>query len=97
MKLVFLSVLAMSSLSAFAATPSEVISEIEATRNVKCDYVKSSFAICLGAPRQLATCRYSETYACFGAESLKVKLGVKESYSPASNTRISKVTKVKYL
>lgn len=94
MKFIMATLVSLMAFSTFASTVSEKVAEIEMDRNVKCSYVKSSFAICLGTPRALATCRYSETYSCYGAESFKLKLKVKESYNARSNSRETKVTSV---
>lgn len=94
MKLIIGLTLSMMAFSSFASSVSDTVADIEMDRNVKCSYVKSSFAICLGTPRALATCRYSQTYSCYGAESFKLKLKVKESYNSRSNSRETKVTSV---
>lgn len=94
MKFIMAALVSLMAFSSFASSVSDKVAEIEMDRNVKCSYVKSSFAICLGTPRALATCRYSETYSCYGAESFKLKLKVKESYNSRSNSRETKVTSV---
>jgi hypothetical protein len=97
MKLIIGLALSMMAFSSFAGSVSDKVSEIEMDRNVKCSHVKSSFAICLGTPRALATCRYSETYSCYGAESFKLKLKVKEYYNSRTNSRESVVTSTSIL
>lgn len=83
--------------SAFAGdSVKETISRIEMDKNVRCDYIKSSFSFCLGTPRELATCRYTQTFQCYGADSFKLKLKIKEFYSNRTNSRDSVVTSIKY-
>lgn len=91
----------MMSAFAFSAlagdSVSSVVSGIEADRNVRCDYVKSSMEFCFGMPRELATCRYTKTYRCDGAESFTLKLKVKNFYNTRTDARESVVTKVEIL
>lgn len=86
------------SLSAFAGerSPSETISRIEVDNNVKCELIKNTFSICIGSPRELATCRYKKTYSCYGIESFKVTLKVKDYYNHRSNARETVVTNIIY-
>lgn len=91
MKLIMGLIFALTAASSFAASVSDKVAEIEANYNVKCEYSKSSFAFCFGSPKDLATCRYTETYSCYGAESFKLKLKVKSYYDASSNKRESKV------
>jgi hypothetical protein len=97
MKIIMGLVFTMVSLSSFAGSVSDKVAAIEADRNVKCTYSKSSFAFCLGTPRALSTCRYSETYSCYGAESFKLKLKVKDFYNSHTNSRETVVTSSKIL
>ena len=96
-----LTVALMISLFAFSAlaggrSPSDTISGIEADNNVRCDLVKNSFAVCIGSPREVATCRYTKSYTCYGIESFKLKLKVKDFYNHRSNERETVVTAIKY-
>lgn len=97
MKLIIGLILTLTAFSSFASSVSDKVAEIEMDKNVKCSYVKSSFAICLGTPRALATCRYSSTFSCYGAESFKLKLKVKEYYNSRTNSRESVVTSTSIL
>lgn len=94
MKFIMAMIVSLMTVSAFASSVSDKVAQIEMDRNVKCSYVKSSFAICLGTPRAVATCRYTQSYSCYGAESFKLKLKVKEYYDYSSNSRETKVTSV---
>lgn len=91
-------ILACVSLSVFAGerSPSETISRIEVDNNVKCELIKNTISICLGSPRELATCRYKKTYSCYGIESFKVTLKVKEFYSNRTSARETVVTDINY-
>jgi hypothetical protein len=97
MKFIMVLMVSMLASSAFAGSVSDKVAEIEMDRNVKCTYVKASFNFCIGTPRELATCRYSETYSCYGAESFKLKLKVKNYYNARSNSRETVVTSTKIL
>ncbi len=92
MKLIMGLSLSLMAFSSFAGSVSDKVAEIEFNKNVKCSHVKSSFAICIGMERTLATCRYTATYSCYGAESFKLKLKVKEYYNTRTNSRESVVT-----
>ena len=97
MKLIIGLLMTVFAASAFAGdTVRETVSRIEMDKNVRCDYIKSSFNFCIGTQRELATCRHTETYQCYGAESFKLKLKVKEFYSNRSNSRDNVVTSIKY-
>ncbi len=97
MKLIMGLMMSLFAVSAFAGeSVRSTVEGIESDKNVRCDYVKSSFSICLGTPRELATCRYTQTYQCYGVESFKLKLKVKEFYSNRTNSRDSVVTSIKY-
>ncbi len=97
MKLIMGLALTLMSVSSFAGSVSDKVAEIESTYNVECNYSKSSFAICLGMPRAFATCRYTSTYICNGAENFTLKLKVKEYYDNSTNSRETKVTSTKIL
>ena len=97
MKLIIGLLMTFFAASAFAGdSVSVTISRIEMDKNVRCDYINSSFNFCIGTQRELATCRHTETYQCYGAESFKLKLKVKEFYSNRSNSRDNVVTSIKY-
>lgn len=97
MKLVMGLAFALVAGSSFASSVSDKVASIEASHNVKCEYTKSSFAFCIGTPREMAVCRYSETYYCYGAESFKLKLKVKSYFDHSTNRRETKVTKTQIL
>lgn len=99
MKLTIALLISLFTLSALAGgrSPSDTISRIEADTNVRCDLVKNSFSICIGSPREVATCRYTKTYSCYGIESFKLKLKVKDFYNYSTNQRETVVTSIKYL
>lgn len=98
MKITISLMVSLLSFSAFASgrSPSDTISRIEADNNVRCDLVKNSFAVCIGSPREVATCRYTKTYSCYGVESFKLKLKVKDSYNYSINARETVVTSIRY-
>ena len=99
MKLTVALMISLFAFSAFAGgrSPSDTISRIETDNNVRCDLVKNSFSICIGSPREVATCRYSKTYTCYGIESFRLKLKVKNFYNYSTNERETVVTSIKYL
>lgn len=99
MKLAIALMISLVTFSAFAGgrSPSDTISRIETDNNVRCDLVKNGFSVCIGAPREVATCRYSKTYSCYGIESFKVKLKVKDYYNYSTDQRETVVTSIKYL
>jgi hypothetical protein len=97
MKLIVGLLMTVFAASAFAYDSArETVARIEMDKNVRCDYIKSSFNFCIGTPRELATCRYTQTYQCYGVESFKLKLKMKEFYSNRTNSRESVVTSIKY-
>ena len=68
----------LSSVSAFALTPSELVSKIEFENNAKCEHYDSSMKLCLG---QL--CYYTEDYVCDSNSSmLEAKLKVRQTMRP---------------
>ncbi len=79
--------------SSFAGSVEEKVKDVEADRNVKCEYVKTSVGICLGSPVTLtpALCRYSKTFNCDGAETFKLKVKVKGYYNQQTNGYEEKV------
>ena len=100
MKKLLVAVLALASVSAFAVGRSaeEVISEIEARDSVQCYQVSESrFKLCLGAPSELAVCRWTKKYDCFGASEFSVKLKLKSSASGSRGERETVVTKITYI
>jgi hypothetical protein len=99
MKLILAVTMSFMAFNAFAgeSTVESTIREIETERNVRCDFERNSFSFCVGTPREAATCRYSKTYSCFGAESFKLKLKVKDYYNWGTNSRETVVTDVSYL
>jgi hypothetical protein len=83
------------SLPAMAKSPAEAVAQVEADRNVRCEYVKSSSQFCFGMPREVAVCRSTQTYKCEGGESLfTLKLKVKSYYSTRTHSRETVVTKI---
>lgn len=83
------------SLPAMAKSPAQVVSQIEADRNVRCEYIKSSFEVCLGMPRETAVCRSTMTYRCEGGESLfTLKLKVKNYFNTRTFSRETVVTTI---
>lgn len=98
MKLTIALMISLITFSAFASgrSPSDTIARIESDSNVRCDLVKNSFAVCIGSPREVATCRYTKSYSCYGIESFKLKLKVKDFYNYSSNQRETVVTNIKY-
>lgn len=98
MKQFIVAAIALVSLSAIASerSPSDTISRIERDSNVKCDLIKNSFSVCIGSPREVATCRYTKTYSCYGLESFKVKMKVKDYYNYNTNSRETVVTNISY-
>lgn len=98
MKHLIVAALALMSVAAIAGerSPSETISRIERDTNVKCDLIKNSFSVCIGTPREIATCRYTKTYSCYGLESFQVKMKVKDFYNYSTNSRETVVTNISY-
>lgn len=98
MKLFFTMLFLSLSFSAFAAkpSPSQVIQDIEEVRRVRCQFIKNSFAFCLGSRSGMGVCRYSKTYACDGEEMFKVILKVREFYNQVTQSRQEQVLKVEY-
>lgn len=97
MKLILAIVISIFSISSFAGerSVSSTLSKVEFEKNVKCEFVKSSFAVCFGTPAQVQTCRYTSTYQCFGNENLTLKLKIKSFYNVRTNVRENVVTKIK--
>ena len=98
MKKLIIALFALSSLSAFASSAAEsTIRAIEAREGVQCYKVSESrMQFCIGTPRELAVCRYSQTFECMGESEFKVKLTLKSK--PDSNgVRTTTVSKVKYI
>lgn len=77
-------------------TVEETIKEIEFSKNVRCDFKKSSMAACFG-PSQISTCHYTYTYLCSGSgNEFSVKLKIKEFFDYTANERREVVRKVEY-
>lgn len=85
----------LSSFSLFAASPKEVIKEIEISQNAKCERYNTSTKLCLND-----YCRYAIYYQCLSStKSFKVKLKVSEttSYNEAGDrVALIKVKRVVY-
>lgn len=95
MKFILLTCLALSSLSALARSPEEVMDEIEAREGVQCYQVdESNFKVCLGAPADFAVYRWTKTFDCFGNSEFTVKLKLKSAYSNSRSMRETTVTKI---
>lgn len=105
MKLILAFAFSILSVGAFASERSvqDTIASIEFNENVKCDFIKSSFPICLGTrsfdPTRrtptFSTCRYTSTYSCTGLRNIELKLKVKEYTDYRTEVRKTVVTKVK--
>lgn len=94
MKFVLALMLSFSAFSAFAQSVSEVVSTIETERRVRCEFVKNGFEVCIGMPKEYATCRYTKTYFCEGDEVFTLKLKVKEYLSTQTYNRETVVTDI---
>lgn len=98
MKIIIALVMTLSAAAAMASGPSvkETLRSIEMDRNVKCEFVSGSLAICIGSNQDTKVCRSTSTYECVGAESFVLKLKIKTSYNYDSNSRESVVTGVNF-
>lgn len=98
MKKLIVALFALSTLSAFASSAADAtIRPIEAREGVQCYKVSESrMQFCIGMPRELAVCRYSQTFECMGDSEFKVKLTLK-SKPDSRGVRTTTVTKVKYI
>lgn len=75
--LVLLSAL-LSSVSAFALTPSSLISKIEFENNAKCEFSDASMKFCLAK-----LCYYTENYICDSNSAVyEAKLKVRQTMRP---------------
>lgn len=98
MKYLLSALLGAFTFSTFASDSiSDVVSRIETDRQVRCEFVKKSLAVCFGSPAEIAFCRFSVLYRCTGAEKLDLKLNVNEFYNANTNSRETIVTKIKYI
>ena len=94
MKKMLVLTLALMSFAAFAGNSVQgTIEKIEFEKNVKCELVKNTMGLCLGQ-YPYSTCYRTAKYLCLGAETLKVKLKIKEFYNVEANRRDSVVTKI---
>ena len=85
MKKMIVSLLLLSSMSAFAVTPETLISGFEIEHNAKCEYQSASMKWCLGE-----LCRYKESYVCQSNDGLlEVKIRVIQTMRPDGSLKKS--------
>lgn len=86
---------ALFSFSVFAGeSVRSTIEKIEFENNVKCEVVKNSTGLCFGGPSPYQTCYRTAKYLCLGAETINLKLKIKDFYNLETNKRESVVRKI---
>lgn len=100
MKFAFGILLCFFASSSFAQSVSEAVASIEAEKDVKCKFLRNNIGMCFGTYQvfDISSCRYSKVYSCYGAESFKLKVKVKEYFNINTNAREAVVigTTLKY-
>lgn len=82
--------------AAFAGSVENKIKEIESENNARCDYKKTSFALCFGRDAYSRVCYYSVKYNCLSQDGdFTAKIKVKSSYNLELQKRVEKIRKVK--